>query len=262
MLSELYSLPDEVLLNIMVHISSEKKDFGAFRLVCDKFNRLSYDKLFRHLIVCGTCTVDTVLDTDHIACLQLLMFKENLKDYIFKVEKYNLNVIKYLIENGFDIHNNDDMIFKKAAYTNNLEVVKYLVSNGANIDCDHGYALRSACSLDYIEIAKYLVNSGADIHVKNDSPLVWTSINGNLELMKFLVDHGADIHTDDNSVLTWAIIKRNTEIVDYLKGFQYCINDKLEAVLKCTIEFSKKYDYSNSTAVNDLLKKLRSITQE
>ena len=45
----------------------------------------------------------------------------------------DINVIKMLVENGADIHANNDAALRHAAYRGHLEVVKYLVEKGADI---------------------------------------------------------------------------------------------------------------------------------
>ena len=44
----------------------------------------------------------------------------------------DLEKVKYLVENGADIHANDDNAFFSSAVYGHLNVVKYLVDNGAN----------------------------------------------------------------------------------------------------------------------------------
>ena len=47
-------------------------------------------------------------------------------------DKYDLDVIKYLIENGADVHVDDDFLFDACAYDGKLEV-KYLYKIGVSI---------------------------------------------------------------------------------------------------------------------------------
>ena len=52
--------------------------------------------------------------------------------------------MQYLIENGANIHANDDFALRYAAKNGHLEVVRYLIENGADIHADDDYALRYA----------------------------------------------------------------------------------------------------------------------
>ena len=82
-----------------------------------------------------------------------------------------------------------------------LEIVKYLVDNGADVHANDDEALRWAASNGYLEVVEYLVDNGADIHANNDGALMWATLNGRLEVVKYLVENGADIHADDDWTL-------------------------------------------------------------
>ena len=52
----------------------------------------------------------------------------------WSARKGHLEVVKYLIEAGADIHANNDKALNYSALYGHLEVVKYLIEKGANID--------------------------------------------------------------------------------------------------------------------------------
>ena len=54
----------------------------------------------------------------------------------------DVNTIKYLVDNGADIHAYDDGALSYAAEYGNLETVKYLVEQGANIHANNDYSLK------------------------------------------------------------------------------------------------------------------------
>jgi hypothetical protein len=124
-------------------------------------------------------------------------------DDALRVTSYNghLEVVKYLVEHGADIHTFDDDALRVTSYNGHLEVVKYLVEQGANIHAENDWALRYASEYGHYEIVKYLVEKGANIHAKNDYALRWASRNGHLEVVKYLVEQGADIHADNDYTL-------------------------------------------------------------
>ncbi|AQN68743.1 ankyrin repeat protein [Saudi moumouvirus] len=97
-----------------------------------------------------------------------------------------LEVVKYLVENGIDIHADNDSALALASDRGHLEVVKYLVESGANIHADKDYALRWASRCGYLDVVQYLVENGANINAKNDYSLRWASENGHLEVVKYL----------------------------------------------------------------------------
>jgi len=106
--------------------------------------------------------------------------------------------IKYLVENGADIHARDDLALRWAAGNCHLEVVKYLVEQGADIHARDDSALQLAAANGELEVVKYLVENGADIHACDDSALQFAALNCHLETVKYLAEHVADIHACDD----------------------------------------------------------------
>ena len=107
----------------------------------------------------------------------------NMK-YVGKVD--DINTFKYLVDNGANIHADDDEALRFSAYNGNLEIVKYLFEHGANIRALDDWALCLSASQGHLEVVKYLVENGADIHACNDSDLCWAANNGHLDVVEYL----------------------------------------------------------------------------
>ena len=137
----------------------------------------------------------------------------NLK-YVGKVQ----DNIQFLVEQGADIHVQNNYILKRSATKGQLDVVKYLVENGANIHAENDYALRYSACNGHLEVVKYLVENGADIHSIDDFALRWSAELGQFNIVKYLVEQGADIHTDDDFALRYSAKNGHTEIAEYLKN--------------------------------------------
>ena len=71
-------------------------------------------------------------------------------------EKGNLEVVKFLVEEGVDVHTYDDCALCGAAEKGHLEVVKFLVAKGADVHARDNYALRWAADKGHLEIVKFL----------------------------------------------------------------------------------------------------------
>ncbi|AGF84863.1 repeat protein [Moumouvirus goulette] len=136
----------------------------------------------------------------------------------------HLEVVKYLVENGANIHGFSNPL-KNASEEGHLEVVKYLVEHQSDMYLYYDYALRSASKEGHLEIVKYLVENGANIHANNDWALRSASKEGHLEVVKILVKCGADIHADDDEALKNACIYGHFKVVQYLIEHG-TINDK------------------------------------
>ena len=103
----------------------------------------------------------------------------------------HLNIVKFLVENGADIHYNNDSPLTEAVNSGHLDTVKYLVGQGANIRVGNDYALSKASSDGNLEMVKYLVQNGADIHADNDFAVRIAHNNKRQKVVDYLVSQGS-----------------------------------------------------------------------
>jgi len=75
-----------------------------------------------------------------------------------------LDWIKYLIDNGADIHLQNDEALIEASRKKKSEVIKYLIEKGAKINAQNGFVLRKAVITDNAKLVEFLVNKGANIY--------------------------------------------------------------------------------------------------
>lgn len=156
---------------------------------------------------------------------------------------YTIKNIKELYEQGLDVHENDDFVFRQAARHGRLDLVKYLLDLGADIHaCDyydsHDYtfclkddALRGAVTSGHLDIVKFLVNHGADISVVTDCAgcdptdddygATWSELRSALlyeyfDVVDYLVDQGVDILEDGGYTLHLAVECGKLKVVKYL----------------------------------------------
>lgn len=114
------------------------------------------------------------------------------EDLIFKVVPYaSFDIIKYLIENGAEINDEEDYsrdsILTESAHYGNLNVVKYLIENGA----DKNYlkelmyiqAVNKAFHFERLNIVKYLIENGLDYNFINivEKKELLTVLENNIE---------------------------------------------------------------------------------
>jgi hypothetical protein len=127
-----------------------------------------------------------------------------------------VSTLEWLISIGVDINKEEILII--ASSNGDLELVKYLVSLGADIHILNEYALRLASRHGCLDVVKYLVSVGVDIHDANESALKWAVANGHLEVVKYLVSLGADIHVNNGEPFRWASGNKQFEIVNFLES--------------------------------------------
>ena len=141
--------------------------------------------------------------------------------------KIDLTVIKELIDEGANIHADDDYALRLASYDGHLDIVEFLVEKGANIHACDDYALQLASKYGHLDIVKFLVDRGADVHADDDYAVRGASGNGHLDIVKFLVEKGANIHACDDYALWLASENGHLAVVKYLKSIMAKENNSL-----------------------------------
>jgi len=104
----------------------------------------------------------------------------------------------------------------EACNRGDIKEVRRLVEQGANIHANDEEALRWAAFRGHLEIVKYLIEKGADVHGQNDLALKWAAAGGHLEVVRCLVEHGADIHNFFDEPLRIAIREGRIDVIKYL----------------------------------------------
>lgn len=160
------------------------------------------------------------------------------------VEDENIEMVLDSIENGANIHIDDDNPLILAVDLNDIEIVGLLIENGANVHARDNEAFFTSIDNssqemlqllietsseisqllldalletsfeeeDNIEITKYLI----DISDNKYYALILSIEHNNLELLKYLIDKGVDIHLNNEQALQTSLEESNLEIVKYL----------------------------------------------
>ena len=143
----------------------------------------------------------------------------------------NVDLIKFLLENGADVHALDgdqiSPLFKtlRPSCNSDLEIVQLLIKHGADIAavCESGSnAVHMACLNEDPRYFEYFMTFTPDLNVKtNDgyNMLHFAVQSGNFVVVKMLLDLGVDINAATNCLDTALSISMNTnnfEMVQYL----------------------------------------------
>jgi len=118
-----------------------------------------------------------------------------LNNYALRQSQSDLEMVMYLVENGADIHVNDDSVLSHACFYGDIDAVKYLISKGANVHAWNNKPLRWACQEGHLEVVKYLTTVGADIHNENNWAIRFSSI-GSIDVVEYLISIGAKYTLD------------------------------------------------------------------
>ena len=207
-------LPEELIREIQYYLAD--RDLGSFQLASRRLNLAisEAEKLYRRYHHRDLIDLARIGDLTGVRYLVEYRGADIQMDAALRRASENgyLEVVKYLVEQGADIHSDNDYPLRAAASYGHLAVVNYLVENEANEILDEVLIL--AALNGQLEIVKYLVEQGADIHANNDYALQLAASYGNMPVVKYLVEQGAEI-TDEALIL--AGLRGHLEVVEYLQ---------------------------------------------
>lgn len=168
-------------------------------------NSLYLNEDFRHSVKFGNVRMAKILiELGKVDIMKIEPIKACIK-------YTNLELVKHIIELGFDFDNNKDKLLEIAIGSGNLEMVTFFVTKGADIN----------------KITMY------DGRYHNIRKSIFKCIEiGNLEILQYLVDNGALIH-DCYGIFKFAIYCGNLEMIKYF------VNQKVnltEGLLRCAVD--------------------------
>ena len=173
--------------------------------------------------------------------LLLLIHKDDL---LINFSKFGyLQIVKFLIENGADIHAQEDQCFINACTAGNLDIAEFLIENEADIHAQDDEAFIQTCLTGYLQIVQFLIENEADIHAQEDQGFINACSSGILEVVEFLIENEADVHTQEDQGFINACSSGDLQIVKFLieneadihaqedQGFiKACSNGNLELI--------------------------------
>ena len=121
----------------------------------------------------------------------------DINDLDYYCENKDLFTIKYINL----IYGNHELLCNMLYYSsqwNSLNIIKYLVRKGVDIHRDNEQSLMLACINGSLDVVKYLVENDADIHAKEEDCFIMACRNGHLDVVKYLVSKGALKAARDN----------------------------------------------------------------
>jgi ankyrin repeat protein len=148
-------------------------------------------------------------------------------------KKGDLDMVKLLVEAGFDVDDRDSFGSEspliKASYYGKLQVVKYLLEKGADIkltDYKGNTALLNAAYNGHTDVVKELLKNGAEINERNNhnwNALMQACIEGHYETAKFLLEKGSPTDEIDKekgaTALTLAKYSGSKKLIELLESY-------------------------------------------
>lgn len=131
----------------------------------------------------------------------------------------NLEIIKILLEAGYDINGDDQdgtPLFY-AADANDIDIPLYLIEKGADVNLHpqgQDTVLCKAVRMGYFEVVKALVEHGADVNAAPyGAPLLYASPSNHI--LTYLIEHGADVNQEGSTVYS----SKTTPLVEAAQGY-------------------------------------------
>jgi len=103
-------------------------------------------------------------------------------------EKGVLECVKDGVGFCFDENFDSQELMITAAKKGSVELLKFAIEKGANIHAGDDFPLLMAAENGHLSTVKYLVENGANIHARDDYALRWAAENGHLSIVNFLQD--------------------------------------------------------------------------
>jgi ankyrin repeat protein len=132
----------------------------------------------------------------------------------YAIREAHNDLVKYLWSKDKNLY----ILLTYASLYGNYELVEFLLDEGVDIHTQDNAALEYAAEYGHLEIVKLLLDRGADIHTNNDYALRYASRNGHLEVVKLLLDRGANIHAQKDEALRLAKKYKYFALVKLLLG--------------------------------------------
>ena len=151
-----------------------------------------------------------------------------------------LNIVKYLLENGADVNAGSTVTpLMAASYVGNKDIAAFLIRNKANVNIkgDKGLsALTLAATNGHSEIVSLLLKNKADINAKSDegvTALIAASAGGHITIVEELLKNKADVNVKTNdgyTAMRAAITNGNTDVVKLLMEYEADLLGDLAAI--------------------------------
>lgn len=242
-------------------------DIGNYVKYTESYNRNFIDKGLKEYINKEYFVnylldyVDGIKDVDKLIKIIKKFVKKGLdvnnKFLIKKCCEYGntyIEILKFLYDNGCDIHYNNDILFIESLdtdtdtiefflernvdmYAHDFKAIDYIVNNGCvtylqlfikhGLDihfdneyilmlCTETYEKNAYYKIDTYNLLKFLIDNNADIHCLNDKPLRLACMYRNFKNVKLLVENGANIAARDYEAIDHAIEYERKDILKYL----------------------------------------------
>jgi hypothetical protein len=188
--TKLINLLDPVTQLMIYYRQGDRDSFKG-----DKYNR---EQRFLALFLLG----ETQLAEQYLPSIEYTPFvrlmkgqevsPDDLDGMMMEMAKQgNVLGITIFLEQGADIHAEDDWALRRASEMGQRDVVQLLLDRGADIHYEDDWALQRASEGGHRDVVQLLLDRGANIHARNDRALQLASNWGHQDVVQLLLERGA-----------------------------------------------------------------------
>jgi ankyrin repeat protein len=147
------------------------------------------------------------------------------KTSLFLLCRYgDFSTLKTLLDQGAASEMDVLRLFDIAADKGHTDIVRYFIEQGVNIHKDDENALLSASANGHLDIVELLFAHGADIHISNDYCLKAAAEKGHTEIAEFFLKHNADVQAWKGTVIQGAAENNHFDTVALLLKWGASLN--------------------------------------
>jgi ankyrin repeat protein len=146
--------------------------------------------------------------------------------FIGAIVNGHLMIVKhFVVRQIVDVPTYEGTLVAAACIQGRLEVAQYLVEEGADVHKEQELALCYAAEGGHFHAVKYLLGQGADIHAQNELALCEALKHGHFLLAIYLLQQGANPYNENVAVFLNAIHRKHPEFRFLCQSFGYLKNE-------------------------------------
>mgnify|MGYP001565219484 CR=1 FL=1 len=228
-------LPFDLTLEIFCKLKYNNLDILLIDKKFFSFYKSNEKRVCRNIIN----SYHLLVTKNHIICITILIRNgANFIDDPFvchqAIENNCTDGLIFLLKNGCNLWGFSHQQFVIDVYHGNLEIIKILVDNGFNYRRHDNFLLLRAIAKGYFGVVEFLCNSITPMEIqRQDNLLLWIASSEYLEIIKLLIEKGADPASRNWGVLYWAAHDGELESVRYFLMKYNCIvtDDMIDAAV-------------------------------
>ncbi len=177
----------------------------------------------------------TPLDTTHDPEVARLLLRHGAQFNEEVSVNAPLPVFNILLENGFNIHHNDNYDKKNLLfYANTPERIKFLIQKGVNPNKTDAYGKTPLYYTKDIKLAKTLIENGANVNAQDEEGRTPLHFAEDVSIVRMLIQNGADVNAQDKNGKTPLHFSNDIAYINKLAQIESNIKSNISATNKYT----------------------------